>query len=257
MERLLLPETVLLRFFRKIPLYSASLGIFSACFNCFSGGVEMKQTRRIHGRQDSLRHFESDWTELAYFLVIAVALPLLFIQLLDSLNLIGVGIQNDLWRGRFLIWVRWLAVPLFAISSYAVARAGYQGAYLALFGMLATLFVVFNFKADFIRSGTFDFFEESRWIWMTPVLIGWISGVLLGLLRSRRVKTEFVLRRPSLVWIWLILLGAASYLAYEEAVVRPTTEWSAFAPTRHLGLLFITLLLAIFLAAAEYKRRKS
>ncbi|HWP30479.1 MAG TPA: hypothetical protein VNK96_01955 [Fimbriimonadales bacterium] len=221
----------------------------------------MKQVRTLSTKQKSLHRKESlkkemDWVDAAYLVVIAVALPLLALQFLDSLTLFGVHVQNDIWRGRIIFWARWLAVPLFAISSYAVARLGIQGIYLALFGIFITLFVVFNFRADFIREGTFDHFEESRWIWMTPVLIGWVLGVLLGLLHLWLAKTKPELRRPSLVWIWLILLGIASYVAYEEAVIRPTTEWSPFAPTRHLGLLFITLMLAIFLSVAEFKRRK-
>lgn len=221
----------------------------------------MKQVRTLNSVQKSLHgkkslRTEMDWVNAAYLVVIAVALPLLSIQLLDSLNLFGIHIQDDIWRGRIIFWARWLAVPLFAISSYAVARFGIQGIYLALFGIFVTLFVVFNFRAGFIREGTFDYFEENRWIWMTPVLSGWVVGVLLGLLHLGLAKTEPQLRRPSLVWVLPILLGIASYMAYEEAVIRPTIEWSPFAPTRHLGLLFITFMLAIFLSVAEFKRRK-
>jgi len=221
----------------------------------------MKQIQTMNRKQETLRrreslHSEMDWVVVAYLVVIAVALPLLSLQFLDSLTLMDREIQNHIWRGRALFWTRWSAVPLFAISSYAVARFGIQGIYLALFGIFVTLFVAFNFKADNIRSGTFDYLEESRWIWMTPVLIGWGVGTLLGFVRSRFAKSELKLQRPSLVWIWLILLGAAAYVAYKEAVLHPTTEWSEFAPTRHLSLLFIAFMLAAFLSVAEFKRRK-
>lgn len=122
------------------------------------------------------------------------------------------------------------------------------------FGFLISLLVVFNFRAEHIRSGTFDFFEQTRWTWLTPVAIGLALGSAAGLLAGFRRSQRYALgiRRPHLYWAWPGLLLIFAWVAYQEATVNPIHSWSAFAPTRHLALLSIAAVLVVLLGLAEY-----
>lgn len=196
-----------------------------------------------------------DWPYVGFLIVFAVALPVIVLQFMNSLDLRLVHVRDDRLRGLFLMTSRWSAVPLFAFASYFVSRVSIQGLYLSVFGLLISLIIEFNFRGANIRDGTFDFYEANRWFWLTPVAIGFSIGCVVGIVRFLVKSSNVRLPHSYFAGLCVFLVFVAAVVSYIEIVTwNPASFTSAFAPTRHLALAVLGVILSFIFLAAELKR---
>ena len=194
-----------------------------------------------------------DWPLVAYSFVLAIALPMATLEVLDVVRTVVAYFSEFRGKGLFVTTIQNFALlPAFAICAYLPSRRGSQGAYLAALGAFVSVIVCFNFRGVYVRFGTFDRFGYSYWVWMKFLFLGTGGGVLAGLIRNKR-KPLTSINRPGLYWIspvFLMLMGAASYV-----IGKRYQEDSMWVPTRFYALIAVGALLLTGWAVAEGFRR--
>ena len=134
---------------------------------------------------------------------------------------------------------------LLAVTAFIGYRAK-EGLLWGPFGLYVLFFMAVTFRGDFIRTGTFDFFEEPK-TWLAPMVlactVGWVLAIGLRLAFKCPVLAGKNLAKTEVAS--LMLLGCAVTLSWIVNFLSPITAWSQFAPTRHYALLIIWVFLAI------------
>ncbi len=200
---------------------------------------------------------ESDtwtWPSVSVPLVAAVAAPVLILQASDVLLGELTHIAKDQVRGTLLEIVRLSLLPAFAVSTYTFAKHGATGAFLACFGSILSMVFLFQFRSDVIRPGTFDFWEESPIGWTWPLIVGSISGAVVGLVRASVAAQPSGKARTWIQFVWIGLIIGAAIEAWYRIAISPDSSWSSFAPTRHWALMGLGVILAAVTLTANYWR---
>jgi len=180
----------------------------------------------------------SDWQVPSVLpaVLFAVAFPVVVFELNDALLLWITYWEDNQKRGLGLNALNWSSVPACLIFAHTLSRRGLQGVYLAIFGLLLALFVVQNCRSYVIRFGTFDLWQDNRWIWLTPVTVGTITGLLTGFLWPWPQRS---FAQPLVVVLWTSTLAITSLGVTFAICVVHSSDWSAFVPARHIIELMI------------------
>lgn len=183
--------------------------------------------------------FGADLTDVEAlpYAVVAVCMPLFFLQLAETVTQLGVDTPMG-WRNVVRISVSLLCLGL-GLTSFLSMKAGWKrGVVLTVVSSLLTFHVMNSYRGSYVWPGTFDLFDFSRWRWLTyPSLVVPISA-LAGMIVFRKP--------PSALPLW------AGYAAAFSAVLACVVAWyltavkhaegtSEFAPTRPLAYAFFGL----------------
>ena len=175
-----------------------------------------------------------------------IGLALFAFQVQDGLELVGEHLRDV--RRVVLLHNLSIAISclLLATSAFWVTRSYNKGYVVALVGLLLAVLVAINFRGDYVRMGTFDFFETPWMPWVLPFAGSVAAGIAAGLALPRPKPSPRLF-----AWAVIPLMAGSAWWAYFDAVVRPTMAWSVFPPTRHLALLGSGGIFAFILAVAK------
>ena len=189
-----------------------------------------------------------EWPAAVYPFVFAASAPLVSIEVLDSIGAIGLmSVQTGMQRAFLISAVDVALVPIFATIAFMLSRRGIQGAYLAGLSIVISHTWWLNFRATYVRLGTFDNYQGSYWPWFKFAVGGIVLGVILGLANQRQNEEQSSFTRG--YWLWPMGLASASALSF--FVNRSYELGSAFAPTRWIALLAMSAFTSVVLAAGQ------
>ncbi len=183
------------------------------------------------------------WPVRSDILIMSVALPVILFQLADISWLKAVSIAADERRGLILHSISISLIVSLFLASTLSARYGIEGCILAIFGFLVSVMLATHFRSDFIRPGTFDFFEDRIWNWLLLPCVAVLLGAILGLIVRHRNALQ---RRVSiLVFIWPLLLFVFGLQCQIHHIGSQESQWSQFPFTRHIALYVLAALLVV------------
>lgn len=192
------------------------------------------------------------WPDIALPLVTGVAAPLVICHVLEYLTVGAVSIRNSRVAGLTIATLNWATLPLLAFWSWKMCRRGWQETYLAAFGVILTVMMIVSFRSNLIRSGTFDFWQSSRASWLRPIVVGALTGALIGRIWPSHTCDPPIARRSQVLPIAAMVgLWLCSLEAWREVATLSHSTWSGFAPTRHLALAFVAAVLTIVWAVSR------
>lgn len=195
---------------------------------------------------------ENTWPRASYRSVVAILLPLIIVQAAESAFLRAVNIQVDQTRGSVIVLVEWFEAFGFALMAVYFGRLRGPGGMYLLSGIFTTSLVLFNFRSDFIRTGTFDYFRDSYWPWLLKDCSFALGGFLVGLFLPP-VRTKFAVR---LAFVCLFVLTILTLDTWGTVHLNSSSGWSAFAPTRQWALAGVVVVASCVLALAHSQADK-